>query len=280
MSSSAFAKSKQHSLTYGRNKAAFIARLTRPPLNPIADATPFSKLTSITSLPTLLEDFVTVMKDVQFHDRAISKMEKLIRWFPSWQAQQPPYILQCYTVRNVSDIRALIRDIAAAHCGKSDEQYLEYQLEWPWVHAVFVAMVKKSKWHPQCIWHSALWHSDYYGGGQSPRARCLLPKCFIMPSIYGHVAAHEAKTHDVRTYYAYDPAVYGGSKVHKTCNRKHHCQSDAGRLLLGAVPICSQQVMQRQRMRKTLKKVSKKSEKDCKQIRKLEFWFKSARRKH
>ena len=285
-----WSQAKQNSLSYGRNKAAFVSRLSRPPLNPIVDSTPFSKLTTITALPVLLADFVSVMKLERFHERAITKMDRLVQWFPSWQARQPSFVLECFTVRNVADIRALIRDIAAAHHGPSDEQYLDYQQEWPWVHAVIVAMLCKRDWHPQCIWHSALWHSDYYGCGQSPRAHRLLPKCYVLPSIYGHVAAQEAKgkqvslrnvdDHDVRSYFEFDPAAYGGRGKRKRCSCGHHGHADAQRMLLGAVPQCSQQVVLRQRICKSLKRKAKKAAHNRNRVRTLDIWLQSARRKH
>lgn len=277
-------------MSYGRNKAAFESSLSRPPLNPNVDSTPFFKIATITALPTLLADFVTVMKSVRFHDRAITKMDRLVHWFPSWQARQPSSTLECYTIRNVADIRTLIHDIATAHHGPSEEQYLDYQNEWMWVHAVFVAMQSKEDWHPQCIWHSSLWHSVYYGCGQSLRARKLLSKCHVLPSIYGHVAAHEAKgqpvnrrnvqDHDVRSYFEFDPVGYGARGSRKRCSCTHHVDAATQRVLLGAVPQCSQQVVQRQRICNKLKQVAKKSCHQKKRVRTLDIWFKSAKRKH
>lgn len=290
MSSTLWANARANSLSYGRAETAFTRRLVKPPLNPIADATPFAPIRTITALPTLLLDFVSVMKKERFHDRAIGKVEKIAKWFPSWQAKQPSSVLEGLTICTLADIRTLIFDVATSHHGQSDEQYVDYQGEWRWVHAALVAMQCKTQWHPHNIWYSALFHSAYYGCGRSLRAQRLLTHCYVLPSICGHLSAHGAKTkaviarnadnHDVRSFFQFDPALYGGRKVRKPRRRKFVRVTGAKQVLLEAVPVSSQQVLQCQRTRKEVKKVLKGATRTKKgHVRKLDFWFKRESKK-
>ena len=253
-----------------------MSRISVPPLNPLVDATPFSKITTISDLGSLLGEFVSLLKQEHYDDRAITKLDRIAKWFKVWKAEQPPYILQCYTIRDVKDIRDLIRSIVLSRWKDSDEQYLEYQQEWPFVQAVLLAMRCKGKLHPHNVFYSAMFHSVYFHGGQSLRARDLLPKCYILPSIAGLLAAREAKTNDVRTYFAFDPSSYGGRKVKKQCSTTHIHISSTANVLLGAVPQCSQQVLARHRHRKAMEKKRKQKA----QNRTMNDYYQSKARNH
>lgn len=270
-------KARRYSLIRARQRSTFDQTRVRPPLNPLLDCTPMT---------VCLDHFVSeswslhsILHAHRIDSRVVNKLDTLIRCWPSWSARQPRSKIASCSFASFQDVASYVKAILVAKYGEPERDYLEFTMTLtPWVHAIFVGLMRTAEWHPQNIYHSALFYStDFCGKAGRRAARKFLPRCWTLPSLCDRFDAEDkARTrqpahlrksddHDIRTFFKTDLSSYGRVKTFKA-KRKVKTSEVESFSTLPLQPQCSQTVIARARRHQTKRKFAGRGRRSSKSL--------------
>ena len=197
----------------------------------------------------------------------VKKLDNFKTCFDRWFLKRGRKIIGSIGLRTMTDINAFIKDVMSIKV--EDEVVIASYVELAqYIHVVFVAVDVRPLYHPHCVFYSALYYLRVArGGGTSSRARKLIPRCWVRPSVLDHDAVHKAgplqqptltrDDHDIRSIWKLDQEGYGGPKK----PRRSVVVEQDSHLKLKLKPEFSQTVIERVEAKKKKRKITGKDRK-------------------